>query len=123
VWATVLKLEQPGIHENFFELGGHSLMAAKLISNLRRQLHIELNLIDVFQSPTIAKLSELIYERQTDNEADEELASLLAEIENLSDEEAQQRLTQEIGKGGMRAQALKMALIAGGAVQLLADVL
>ena len=123
VWGTVLKLEQPGIHENFFELGGHSLMAAKLISNLRRQLHVELNLIDVFQAPTIARLAALIYERQTDNEADEELASLLAEIENLSDEEAQQRLTQEIGKGGVRAQALKMALIASGAVQLLAETL
>jgi amino acid adenylation domain-containing protein len=123
VWATVLKIEHPDIHENFFELGGHSLLAAKLISNLRRQLHVELNLIDVFQSPTIARLAALIYERQTESEADDELASLLAEIVNLSDEEAHQRLTQEIGKGGLRAQALKLALIASGAVQLLADVL
>src|SRR6266404_1011572 len=123
VWAKVLGIEQPSIHDNFFELGGHSLLAAKLISNLRRQLHVELNLIDVFQSPTIARLAALIYERQTENEADEELASLLAEIENLSDEEAQQRLTQEIGKGGLRAQALKMALIATGALQILSDAL
>lgn len=123
VWATVLQIEHPGIHENFFELGGHSLMAAKLISNLRRQLHIELNLIDVFQSPTIARLAALIYERQTESEADDDLAALLAEIMDLSDEEAQQRLTQEIGKGGLRAQALKLALIASGAVQLLAEAL
>ncbi len=65
----------------------------------------------------------MIYERQTESEADEELASLLAEIENLSDEEAQQRLTQEIGKGDLRAQALKMALIATGALQILSDAL
>ncbi|HEX9629345.1 MAG TPA: phosphopantetheine-binding protein, partial [Pyrinomonadaceae bacterium] len=123
VWAKVLGVEQPSIHDNFFESGGHSLMAAKLISNLRRQLHVGLNLIDVFQSPTIARLAALIYERQTESEADEELASLLAEIENLSDEEAQQRLTQEIGKGGLRAQALKMALIATGALQILSDAL
>jgi amino acid adenylation domain-containing protein len=123
IWANVLKIEHPGIHENFFELGGHSLMAAKLISNLRRQLHVELNLIDVFQSPTIAKLAALIYERQTESEADDDLASLLEEIMNLSDEEAQQRLTTEIGKGGLRARALKMAIIASGAVQLLADAL
>jgi len=94
-------------------------MVAKLISNLRRQLHVELNLIDVFQSPTIAKLAALIYERQTASEADDELSLLLAEIVNLSDEEAQQRLSQEMRKGGLRAQALKMALIASGAVQLL----
>jgi acyl carrier protein len=123
IWASVLKIEHPGIHENFFELGGHSLMAAKLISNLRRQLHVELNLIDVFQSPTIAKLSALVYERQTESEADDDLASLLAEIMELSDEEAQQRLTTEIGKGGLRARALKLAIIASGAVQLLADAL
>jgi amino acid adenylation domain-containing protein len=123
VWAAVLKIEHPGIHENFFELGGHSLMAAKLISNLRRQLHVELNLIDVFQAPTIAKLAALIYERQTAGEADDELSLLLAEIVNLSDEEAQQRLTQEMKKGGLRAQALKMALIASGAVQLLVEAL
>ena len=123
VWANVLKVEQPGIHDNFFELGGHSLMAAKLISSLRRQLQVELNLIDVFQSPTIARLAALIYERQTESEADEELALLLAEIQNLSDEEAQQRLTLEIQKGGLRAQALKMALVATGAVQILSEAL
>ncbi|HEX3282865.1 MAG TPA: amino acid adenylation domain-containing protein, partial [Pyrinomonadaceae bacterium] len=123
IWTKVLQIEHPGIHENFFELGGHSLMAAKLISNLRRQLHVDLNLIDVFQSPTIAKLAALIYERQTESEADEDLASLLSEIMNLSDEEAQQRLTAEIGKGGLRARALKMAIIASGAMQLLADAL
>lgn len=123
VWANVLKVEEPGIHENFFELGGHSLLAAKLISSLRRQLNVELNLIDVFQSPTIARLAALIYQRQTENEADDELASLLEEIGSMSDEEAQQRLTQEIAKGGLRAQALKMALITTGALQILSDAL
>ncbi len=123
IWANVLKLEQPDINENFFELGGHSLLAAKLISNLRRQLHVELNLIDVFQSPTIAKLAALVYERQTEDEADEELATLLEELENMSEEQAQQRLTQEISKGGLRAQALKMALLTTGALQMLSETL
>jgi hypothetical protein len=77
----------------------------------------------VFQSPTIAKLSASIYERQTESEADEELAALLAEIESMSDEEAQQRLTQEIKKGGLRGQALKLALLATGALQILSEAL
>ncbi len=114
VWCELLKLDRVGIHDNFFELGGHSLMGAKLISNLRRRLDIDLNLIDVFQSPTVARLAELIYQRQTEA-ADDELASLLAELENLSDEEAQQRLAEEIGRGGRRADALKLALITTGA--------
>src|SRR6185312_11996530 len=79
VWRDVLKKEQVGIHDNFFELGGHSLLGAKLISNLRRSLQCELNLIDVFQSPTIERLSEVIYQRQTESAAEEELSVLLAE--------------------------------------------
>ncbi|HKP45903.1 MAG TPA: amino acid adenylation domain-containing protein [Pyrinomonadaceae bacterium] len=123
IWANVLRVNQPGIYDNFFELGGHSLMAAKLISNLRRQLNVELSLIDVFQAPTISKLATLIYERQTETAADDELAALLAEIETMSDEEAQQRLAKEINKGGLRAQALKLALITTGAIQLLSEAL
>ena len=118
VWLDLLKLDRVGIHDNFFEVGGHSLMAAKLISNLRRNLNVELNLIDVFQSPTIARLAELIYQRQTEGEAEDELASLLAEIENLSEEEAQQKVAEELAKGGSRAQAVKLAMVATGSAAL-----
>jgi amino acid adenylation domain-containing protein len=118
VWGPLLKVDRVGIHDNFFELGGHSLLGAKLISTLRRNLNIELNLIDVFQSPTIARLAALIYQRQTEEEAEEELASLLAEIENMSDEEAQQKFAEELAKGGSRAQALKLALMATGTAAL-----
>jgi hypothetical protein len=113
VWCDLLKLERIGIHDNFFELGGHSLMGAKMISNLRRSLNVELNLVDVFQAPTIARLGEVIYQRQTEAEGEDDLASLLAELTNLSDEEAQQRLAAEVGKGGTLAQALKVALATG----------
>ena len=113
VWCDLLKLERIGIHDNFFELGGHSLMGAKMISNLRRSLNVELNLVDVFQAPTIARLGEVIYQRQTEAEGEDDLASLLAELTSLSDEEAQQRLAAEVGKGGTLAQALKVALATG----------
>jgi amino acid adenylation domain-containing protein len=113
VWREVLKKEQVGIRDNFFELGGHSLLGAKLISNLRRSLHCELSLIDVFQSPTIERLTEVIYQRQTENAAEEELGVLLAELQNLSDDEAQQRLEQLISSGGSLAQALKIAVATG----------
>jgi acyl carrier protein len=118
VWGQLLKVDRVGIHDNFFELGGHSLLGAKLISTLRRNLNIELNLIDVFQSPTIARLAALIYQRQTEEEADDALATLLAEIENMSDEEAQQKFAEELARGGSRAQALKLALMATGTAAL-----
>jgi amino acid adenylation domain-containing protein len=113
VWREVLKLEQVGRRENFFELGGHSLLGARLISNLRRTLNCEVSLIDVFQSPTIERLTEVIYQRQAESAAQEELGVLLAELQNLSDDEAQQRLEQLISSGGSIAHALKLAVATG----------
>jgi len=113
VWRDVLKLGQVGRRENFFELGGHSLLGAKLISNLRRTLNCELSLIDVFQSPTIERLTEVIYQRQAESAAEEELSVLLAELQNLSDDEAQKRLEQLISSGGTIAHALKLAVATG----------
>lgn len=42
IWASVLKLEQVGIHNNFFELGGHSLLATQVMSRLRQAFGVEL---------------------------------------------------------------------------------
>ena len=60
LWEQVLGIRGIGIEDNFFVLGGHSLLAARLISRLRDELGIELNLRDVFESPTIAAMAETI---------------------------------------------------------------
>ncbi|MFN6563899.1 MAG: non-ribosomal peptide synthase/polyketide synthase [Nostoc sp. ChiSLP01] len=65
-WAQVLKLERVGIYDNFFELGGHSLLATQVISRLQETLQIALPLRYIFESPTVAQLSEVIsHELQT----------------------------------------------------------
>ena len=95
-WCDVLGIERVGIHENFFDLGGHSLLAAKAVSNVRNILDVQLGMVDVFQAPTIASLATLLYPRVAQKESQSDLAKLLEEITNLSDEEAQRRLDQEL---------------------------
>jgi amino acid adenylation domain-containing protein/FkbM family methyltransferase len=62
IWEQLLKTEQVGIHENFFELGGHSLLATQVISRVRESFNVELPLRVIFESPTIAEISETIEE-------------------------------------------------------------
>jgi amino acid adenylation domain-containing protein len=60
IWASVLGVQQVGVHDNFFELGGHSLLATQVMSRLRDTFAVELPLRLLFESPTIAELSNQI---------------------------------------------------------------
>ncbi len=60
IWEEVLGVERIGIHDNFFELGGHSLKATKVVSKLRKDLAIDFSLRDLFHTPTISSLVEII---------------------------------------------------------------
>jgi acyl carrier protein len=60
IWSQVLGIDQVGIHDNFFALGGHSLLATQVISRLREGFQIELPLRNIFETPTIDRLSKVI---------------------------------------------------------------
>jgi amino acid adenylation domain-containing protein len=60
LWADVLGIKKVSIHDNFFELGGHSLFATQILSRIRYTFNVEVPLVDLFESPTIAGLNKSI---------------------------------------------------------------
>jgi len=93
IWADLLGLERVGVHDGFFELGGHSLLATRVMSRLREAFGVELPFRLIFETPTIAGLAVAIAQSQAERVDDAEIARMLGELRDLSDEEARRRLT------------------------------
>jgi amino acid adenylation domain-containing protein len=60
IWSQVLGIPTVGIHDNFFEIGGHSLKAAQVTSRIFKECRARITVRDLFESPTIAGLSEVL---------------------------------------------------------------
>ena len=52
-WQAVLGIDQVSVHDNFFDLGGYSLLAVQLLLRLHTELGLDLELLHLFQFPTI----------------------------------------------------------------------
>ncbi|MGF1340916.1 non-ribosomal peptide synthetase [Streptomyces flavovirens] len=63
LWTEVLELDGAGVHDNFFELGGDSLRAARLTELVRERCAVDLEIVDLFDEPTVAKMAELVADR------------------------------------------------------------
>ncbi len=57
LFAEVLDVPAVTIDDSFFDRGGHSLIAIRLINKIRSALGTELELRDVFETPTVAALA------------------------------------------------------------------
>ena len=102
IWRELL--DKPSIQpaDNFFDLGGHSLQAVLLLLRIKEQFGVELGIDDVYSgTATLSTIAALIDARQMEAADPEEYAKLLAEIEQLSDEEVQALLAEQerISKG------------------------
>jgi len=98
IWCELLGTREVGIHDDFFQLGGHSLMATQAISRVRQAFGTDIPLKALFTSGrTISELAVTIEEHLISKSSERELASLYAELENLSEEEAERLLREEEG--------------------------
>jgi aspartate racemase len=98
IWGEVLGLEAIGTRDNFFELGGHSLLATQVISRIRDAFQEDLPLHSLFETPTVAGLAVTIDRRQAGEAQQEEIAAILAELEELSEDEVQRILDGEMAQ-------------------------
>ena len=91
-WQEVLGLDQVGKYDNFFALGGDSLLATQVISRLTREFGFDVPILTIFQHPNLAELAANIVQSQFSSADENELLNLITEIENLSEEDVENRL-------------------------------
>lgn len=60
IWQDILGVTRVGVRDNFFEIGGHSLRATVLVSRIHKELGCSISLREVFQSPTVESLAQLV---------------------------------------------------------------
>jgi acyl carrier protein len=95
IWAEVLSLDRIGIFDNFFDLGGHSLAATRVVAQVIKKFQINIPLQTLFQSPTVAEMAAVITGSQAKKLEHADLDSILADLESLSDEQAQQEVARQ----------------------------
>lgn len=96
IWSDLLERAAIGRGDNFFDLGGHSLLAVLLLVRLKEAFGVDLHIDDVYSATmTLAGMAATIEAHQMGAVHSDDYASLLAEIEGLSDEEVRALLEQE----------------------------
>jgi acyl carrier protein len=98
IWAEVLKVDKVGVFDNFFDLGGHSLLATQMLSRICDKFQIWLPLRTLFEQPTVSDLAEQVGRTETITVANNKMTDLLAEIESLSEAQAQKLASKHRSK-------------------------
>ncbi|XP_074621791.1 uncharacterized protein LOC141880232 [Acropora palmata] len=64
LWCEVLNIPNIDVQEGFFDLGGHSLLATHLLLKVNSSFRVNLTVQDLFASPTVAEMANMIDELQ-----------------------------------------------------------
>lgn len=101
IWSELMGIAKISIRDNFFNLGGHSLLAVKLLSSVREEFQVALPvhqfLSKVFSADgsTIEGMARAIEEYQIEQADAGEIAAMMGELSQLSDEEVKALLATE----------------------------
>jgi len=60
IWGRILGLRNVGLNDSFFRIGGHSLTSIKLISAVNEELSLDLQVVSLFENPTLGEFSKVV---------------------------------------------------------------
>lgn len=60
IWSNILEKNQIDIRDDFFELGGNSLQAIRLLHEVSETFHVDLDMEDFLENPTVNHLVKTI---------------------------------------------------------------
>jgi long-subunit acyl-CoA synthetase (AMP-forming)/aryl carrier-like protein len=62
IWQQVLENRKIGVLDDFLAIGGNSIQAARILVRVNERFGMALQLIDIFTTPTIAAMANLVQE-------------------------------------------------------------
>ncbi|MGK7929609.1 MAG: SDR family NAD(P)-dependent oxidoreductase, partial [Spirulina sp.] len=85
IWENYLGIAPIGVRDDFFALGGHSLLATRLVAKLSETLATEILLSELFNSPTIAGLAEIIDANASESTVTTPLPQIVPDLQGRND--------------------------------------
>ena len=85
IWKRILHTDEIYLEDDFYLLGGDSLLATQMTIGIKKELHMELALEDIFQNPVFDDFLNLILEKREDivDVETDELPAIVFEPENI----------------------------------------
>ncbi|HTQ79686.1 MAG TPA: amino acid adenylation domain-containing protein, partial [Thermoanaerobaculia bacterium] len=95
IWQEVLEVDRVGVQDDFLSLGGHSLLSIQIASRIEEAFAVRISLKVIFSGQTLEALAGEVEAalfasssdgdveaeiRRLENQSDDEVASLLAEV-------------------------------------------
>ncbi|MCL2841168.1 MAG: amino acid adenylation domain-containing protein, partial [Defluviitaleaceae bacterium] len=64
LFREILEVDKVSINDDFFDLGGHSVRMIRLVNRIEAETGIRLELVSLFENPTIELLGKLIHKNE-----------------------------------------------------------